>query len=145
VIPVGSAKVTVRRVPHIGETLGFRIDAEGCSLAFVSDHQQPDDRESVAEAVLELCDGADLVVHDAQYTEAEFVEKGTWGHSTIGYAVHVAAEAGARKLVLFHHDPVHTDAEMDRLLDQARSDAEASRLDGVLAAAEGLSLDLKPR
>jgi phosphoribosyl 1,2-cyclic phosphodiesterase len=145
VIPVGSAKVTVRRVPHVGATLGFRIDAEGCSLAFVSDHQEPEDRAFVDPAVLELCDGADLVVHDAQYTESEFVEKATWGHSTVGYAVHVAAEAGARKLILFHHDPVHTDADMDRILEQARSGREASRLDGVLAAAEGLSLDLTPR
>jgi ribonuclease BN (tRNA processing enzyme) len=145
VVPVGSAKVTVRRVPHVGETLGFRVDAEGCSLAFVSDHQAPDNRDFVDEAVLELCDGADLVVHDAQYTEAEFVDKATWGHSTVGYAVHVAAEAGARKLVLFHHDPVHSDGDMDRILDMARSDAEASRLDGVVAAAEGLSLDLTPR
>ena len=145
VIAVGSAKVTVRRVPHVGTTLGFRIEAEGCSLAFVSDHQQPDDRRHVADAVLELCDAADLVVHDAQYTEEEFVAKATWGHSTISYAVHVAAEAAARRLVLFHHDPLHDDVTMDRLVDQARAEVDASRLDGVQAAAEGLTLDLAPR
>lgn len=144
-IPVGSAKVTVRRVPHVGTTLGFRIDAGGETLAFVSDHQAPDNRDFVDEAVLELCDGADLVIHDAQYTEAEFEEKATWGHSTINYAVHVAAEAGAKTLVLFHHDPVHTDDDMDRIVEEALSCAEASRLDGILAAAEGLSLDLTPR
>ena len=141
-LAVGSAKVMVRRVPHVGDTLGFRIEAGGFSVAYVSDHQAPEDRRTVSENVLELCDGADLVVHDAQYTDAEFAEKATWGHSTIDYAVHVAAEAGARTLVLFHHDPVHTDDDMDRILEGARRAPGASRLDAVVAAAEGSSLDL---
>ena len=141
-LAVGSAKVLVRQVPHVGATLGFRIEAGGRSLAFVSDHQAPADRQTIADAVLELCDGADLVVHDAQYTDEEFVEKATWGHSTIDYAVHVAAEAGARALVLYHHDPVHTDDDMDRLLDHASRAPGAERLTTVLAAAEGMSIDL---
>jgi len=145
VIPVGSAKVTVRRVPHVGTTLGFRIDADGRSVAYVSDHQAPDDRSAVADGVFELCDRADLVIHDAQYTEEEFVAKATWGHSTFSYAVHVAAEAGARQLVLFHHDPVHTDQDMDRLLESSLRYPGASRLDAVRAAEEGLSLDLASR
>ncbi len=144
-LAVGSAKVLVRRVPHVGVTLGFRIEAGGRSLAFVSDHQapmDPRDRGYVSEAVLQLCDGADIVVHDAQYTDEEFAKKAHWGHSTIDYAVHVAAEAGARRLVLFHHDPVHTDEEMDRLIDQAADAPGASRLDVVVGATEGMSLDL---
>jgi ribonuclease BN (tRNA processing enzyme) len=145
VLGVGSAKVKIRQVPHVGTTLGFRIEAEGRTLAFVSDHQQPEDSSFVADAVLELCDGADVLVHDAQYTEEEFAQKATWGHSTIEYAVHVAAEAGARELVLYHHDPVHTDDDMDRILDFARTRPEATRLDGIVAAAEGLTLDLTTR
>ena len=141
VLAVGSAKVLVRRVPHVGATLGFRIEAGGRSLAYVSDHQAPMDLRSVDDAVLELCDGADVVIHDAQYTDDEFAEKATWGHSTIGYAVHVAVEAGARQLVLYHHDPVHGDDAIDRLVDQARRGA-GGRLDAVVGAAEGLTLDL---
>lgn len=144
-VAVGSAKVTVRRVPHVGTTLGFRIEAEGCSVAYVSDHQAPGDRFSVADAVLELCDGVDLAIHDAQYTDDEFAAKATWGHSTFAYAARVAAEAGARRLALFHHDPVHTDEDLDRLLEETRRYPEASRLDGVVAAEEGLSIDLAPR
>ncbi|HAM01017.1 MAG TPA: MBL fold metallo-hydrolase [Acidimicrobiaceae bacterium] len=144
VVAVGSAKVTVRRVPHVGTTLGFRIEANGNSVAYVSDHQAPNDLTTVSSAVLELCDGADLVIHDAQYTDAEFAEKATWGHSTVAYAVRVAAESGARHLVLYHHDPLHGDTEMDRLVDEACSAAGASRLDAVTAAAEGLSLELAP-
>jgi len=142
VVGVGSAKVLVRRVPHVGTTLGFRIEAGGTAVAYVSDHQAPDDRAQVDPAVLELCHGADLVIHDAQYTEEEFRAKATWGHSTVAYAVHVAAEAGARQLVLFHHDPQHEDDVVDGLLAQARAEPEAGRLDAVVAAREGWSLDL---
>jgi phosphoribosyl 1,2-cyclic phosphodiesterase len=139
---IGSAKIQVRRVPHVGTTLGFRIEADGAAVAFVSDHQAPADRRTVATSVLELCEGADLVIHDAQYTEEEFVAKATWGHSTVDYAVHVAAEAGAHRLALYHHDPDHTDDVLDRLVEQARSAPGSSRLDSVVAAAEGLTVEL---
>ena len=142
VVAVGSAKVLVRRVPHVGTTLGFRIETGDLSLAFVSDHQAPDDRAQVDPAVLELCDRADLVIHDAQYTEEEYRAKATWGHSTVSYAVHVAAEAGARRLALFHHDPRHTDDDLDAMLAEAQATEDAGRLDGVLAAREGLAIDL---
>jgi ribonuclease BN (tRNA processing enzyme) len=139
---ISSAKVKVRLVPHVGTTLGFRIEAEGASVAFVCDHQAPDDFVSVATGVLELCDGADLVVHDAQYTESEYRAKGTWGHSTIAYAVHVAAEAGARELALFHHDPTHRDHDLDLILACARELPETSRLDELIMSAEGMVLDV---
>jgi phosphoribosyl 1,2-cyclic phosphodiesterase len=144
-IAIGSAKIRVRRVPHVGTTLGFRIEADGASVAYVSDHQTPADHRTVAASVLELCDGADLVIHDAQYTEAEFTTKSTWGHSTVGYAVHVAAEAGARHLSLYHHDPDHTDEILDRLVDEAHTARDASRLESVTAAAEGASVELGHR
>jgi phosphoribosyl 1,2-cyclic phosphodiesterase len=142
VLPVGTAKVTVRRVPHVGTTLGFRIEAGNTAVAFVSDHQAPEDRGEVDPAVLELCDGADLVIHDAQYTEEEYRAKATWGHSTVSYAVHVAARAGARQLALFHHDPRHTDDDIDRMLAEAQATDDARHLDAVIAAREGLAIDL---
>jgi len=142
VVAVGSAKVLVRKVPHVGTTLGFRIEAGGRALAFVSDHQAPEDRAVVDPAVLELCDRADLVIHDAQYTEEEYRAKATWGHSTVSYATHVAAEAGARRLALFHHDPRHTDDDIDRMLAEAQATGDAARLDAVLAAREGLAIDI---
>jgi phosphoribosyl 1,2-cyclic phosphodiesterase len=142
VLAVGSAKVLVRQVPHVGTTLGFRIEAGNATVAFVSDHQAPENRAEVDPAVLELCHRADLVIHDAQYTEEEYRAKATWGHSTVAYAVHVAAAAGARRLALFHHDPRHTDDDIDGLLAQALSTDDARHLDGVFAAKEGLSIDL---
>src|SRR5256885_15942112 len=64
--------------------------------------------------------GADLVIHDAQYTEEEYRDKVGWGHSPLEYAVDVALAAGARRLVLFHHDPQHDDAAMERMESEAR-------------------------
>jgi ribonuclease BN (tRNA processing enzyme) len=89
--------------------------------------------------VLDLCAGADLVIHDAQYTDEEFRQKGHWGHSTVDYAVRVAAESGARRLALFHHDPTHGDDEIDRLVEHAAEVAAPAGVE-VFAAAEGLSL-----
>ena len=140
-VAVGNAKVRVRPVPHSGPTNGYRVDWEGVSVAYVSDHQSPlDGGLRIAESVLELCDGVDLLIHDAQYTPEEFQEKAHWGHCTIDYAVLVAKEAGARKLCLFHHDPAHDDDTMDRLLDDARATGARLGVGEVMAAWEGLTL-----
>ncbi len=141
-LQIGATTISVRSIPHIGHTLGFRIQAGGRTLAYLSDHQAPVDGRSVADNVLELCEGADLVIHDAQYTDGEFSRLSDWGHSTAAYAVHVAREAGARRLALFHHDPAHTDADIDLILAQARRCAPALEVLEVSAAAEGSSVDL---
>ncbi len=92
--------------------------------------------------VLELCRDVDLLIHDAQYTEAEFAAKSTWGHCTSQYAVHVATEAGAKRLALFHHDPEHDDDTLDLLsLAAAESGARQGLLE-VVAASEGLCISL---
>ncbi len=96
---VGAVKVKVRPVPHIGRTLGFRLEADGQVLAYLSDHQAPLDLRTVEPDVLELCDGADLLLHDAQYTEQEFARIPDWGHSTATYAVRVARESGVKRLM----------------------------------------------
>ncbi len=139
---VGAAKVRARAVPHPGNTLGYRIEAEGKILAYLPDHQAPLDRSTVTQGVLELCEGADILVHDAQYTDEEFASKAEWGHSTIAYAVRVAAEAGAKRLLLFHHDPSHADRDIDRIVSGARRLPDAKRIDDVSAAREGESIDL---
>ena len=139
---VGTAKVRVRAVPHCGPTVGYRVEWGGAVVAYVSDHQAPADEDVVADTVLELADGADLLVHDAQYTRAEFAQKAHWGHCTVDYAVTVARRAGVSRLALFHHDPSHDDDELDRLLEGAGRAARGSGVDEVLAAAEGTSIAL---
>ncbi len=144
---LGDAKVRSRFVRHNGRTLGFRVEQAGASVAYVPDHGPgcvPDDPDDfVPDAVLELCDGADLLVHDAQYFPEEFESHRLWGHSTVDYAVQVAAEAGAKRLVLFHHDPFHGDREVDRVLERARDLADARNVEDVVAAHDGLELRLR--
>jgi phosphoribosyl 1,2-cyclic phosphodiesterase len=139
---IGAVKVKVRPIQHVGHTLGFRLEVDGQVLAYLSDHQAPLDLRTIEPNVLELCDGADLLLHDAQYTEEEFAALSDWGHSTANYAVLVAREAGVRRLTLFHHDPAHSDDEIDRMLDEARALASASPSLEVTAAAEGTTVEL---
>ena len=141
VIDIDGAKVTVAPVPHCGATVGYRIDLEGVSVAYVSDHQQPGEGATeVSPEVLELCQGVDLLIHDAQYTPEEFSTRSDWGHCTVEYAVEVAARSGAKRLAMFHHDPSHCDDQIDDLLAQARGFAQGTGIVEVLAAAEGLTL-----
>jgi phosphoribosyl 1,2-cyclic phosphodiesterase len=147
VVVVPGGLVRAREVPHVGRTLGYRVECDGAVIAYLGDHQAPlagdgppAGASSIQQAALELADGADLLVHDAQYTEAEFEVKAHWGHSTVGYAIEVARAAGARRLALFHHDPTHD----DDMLDQMGRDAETAaggELEVVMAA-EGLAIKL---
>jgi phosphoribosyl 1,2-cyclic phosphodiesterase len=139
---IGDVRVMARSVPHIGPTNGYRIEHDGVAVAYISDLQQPMNGAGVPDAVLELCDGADLVIHDSQYTQAEFERKAHWGHCTIDFAVRVAAEAGARRLALFHHDPEHDDVTLDGLVAGAAARASATGVREVFAAAEGRTVTL---
>jgi phosphoribosyl 1,2-cyclic phosphodiesterase len=140
-LAIGNAKVMVRPVPHTGPTVGYRVTWDGATVTYISDHQAPLALDSVPDRVLELAEGADVLIHDAQYTRAEFTEKAHWGHCTTDYALRVAREAGVRTLVLYHHDPAHTDGDMDRLLAETRALAGPGGPE-VLAAAEGMQLRL---
>jgi CheY-like chemotaxis protein len=98
----------------------------------------PEDRGHI-----EFLSGADLVIHDAQFTDEEYPKKIGWGHSTVEYAVSVALAAGAKRLALFHHDPLRDDEALDRLVVACRRQIEAcgGALD-LFAAAEGQMLEL---
>jgi phosphoribosyl 1,2-cyclic phosphodiesterase len=145
---IGGAKVRSRWVRHTDPTLGFRVETDGGSVAYLSDHGPgtvPDDPDDyVPPDVLDLCDGVDLLVHDAQHTVAEYEQKRTWGHCTIDYAVLVAKEAGARELALFHHCPSHGDDQLDTILRDARE--LSARINGpeVFAAADDMHHELRP-
>lgn len=138
-LELDGAKVLVRPVPHVGITNGYRVEMGGATVAYLSDHQMPEDgSHAVTDAVLDLCDGVDLLIHDAQYTVEEFAAKADWGHCTVDFALHVAREAGVRGLALFHHDPTHHDDAVDSILRRARQLAVGSGIDEVMAAHEGL-------
>ncbi|HYD10905.1 MAG TPA: MBL fold metallo-hydrolase [Acidimicrobiales bacterium] len=145
-LAVGNAKVTARSVPHVGETNGYRIDWDGATVAYISDHQSPrvgeDEGMTIADSVLELAEGVDVLIHDSQYWPGEWRAKHYFGHCSVDYAVHVARVAGAKRLVLFHHDPAHDDAEVDKILEHARLRAAGTCIEEVVAAYEGLTISL---
>jgi phosphoribosyl 1,2-cyclic phosphodiesterase len=140
---IGRARVLSRLVPHLGPTNGYRVDWDGFTVAYISDHQAPKGLDTVAEAALELADGVDLLIHDAQYTDDDWEKKSHWGHCTVDYAVLVAKEAGAKRLALFHHDPAHGDDILDKLLERATAGAKGTSVAEVISASEGTTVSFE--
>lgn len=137
---IGNFAVKSRLVPHIGNTLGFRVTLGDSSVVYLSDHQMPfDGSMSITDGARELCQGADVLIHDSQYTSDEFAQKYNWGHCTIDYALWVAIECQVKTLVLFHHDPSRHDDELDAILARVVSEGAAAGVN-VVAAHEGLTL-----
>lgn len=109
-------KIMSRLVPHIGPTVGYRLEFAGSTIAYISDHQQPlDGSFHLPDGVRELAEGVDLLIHDSQYTPQEFSVKNNWGHCTAEFAIEIAAKTGAKRLALYHHDPDRTDAALDAM------------------------------
>jgi CheY-like chemotaxis protein/phosphoribosyl 1,2-cyclic phosphodiesterase len=145
----GGVRVIARYMNHPAVTLGYRLEADGVALVYATDHE-PHSRHQAAghhedQRHIDFLQGADLVIHDAQYTEAEYPAKMTWGHCPATQAVDFAVAARARWLALFHHDPARDDDAVDRLVEVCRARARAARnsLD-VFAAAEGQVVELEP-
>lgn len=145
--PVEGFEVLAREIPHKGgRTFGYRVSDAGGTIAYLSDHSPtglgpgPDGLGERHEAALALASGADLLITDAQHLAAQFPDVAFLGHASVEYDVELAVEAGARTLVLFHHDPWRTDDEVDAVLALAR-DRAAGRVE-VVAAREGLEVGL---
>ena len=137
-------------IPHRGgRMMGYRIGHGHASMAYVSDHGPvdagpgPEGFGEYHDAIMGLAGGVDLLIHDAQYTVEEFGPRAHFGHSTADYAVRLAIRAGARRLVLFHHDPLHDDAQVDRILEHCRELAGPADIE-IEAAVEGTVIDLRP-
>jgi len=136
--------VLAAEIPHKGgRTFGYRVSEHGRSLAYLSDHwpvgagEGSDGLGAYHDAALALAEEVDVLIHDAQYTAAEFPGRRSYGHSSVEYAVGLAEAARARRLVLFHHDPSRTDDEIDALVD-----AIQRRIVDVVGAEEGMTIDL---
>jgi ribonuclease BN (tRNA processing enzyme) len=143
-IDLGSFRVTARSVRHRGYALGFRVEHDGSSIAYLSDHgpgaedRGTEEDDLVPDHVLDLVDGVDVLFHDAQYTDADYARLRHFGHTTPSYAVRVAAAGKVATLHLYHHDPARTDEGVDEMLDTARRAAGELGFSGeVRAAAEG--------
>ena len=131
---VGEAKVTVAKGNHPGGVVAYRIEHEGKSLVYATDTEH---YASVDPALRTLSMGADVLVYDSQYSPEEYKTKMGWGHSTYVEGAELARAAGVGKYVLFHHDPMRTDAQV------ADFEARAQSLYGAsVAAREGMEIDL---
>ncbi|MHB8508696.1 MAG: MBL fold metallo-hydrolase, partial [Candidatus Dormibacteria bacterium] len=134
-------RVRALDIPHPGgRMLGYRLESAGATVCYISDHAPvmlgpgPEGFGEYHENALELAREVDLLIHDAQYTAEEFPSRALYGHSAADYAVGLASRAGARSLLLFHHDPQRTDAGVDEILAHCRRVAPADL--EVNAAAE---------
>lgn len=138
-------EVLAREVPHKGgRTFGYRVTAGGRSLAYLPDHdpracgEGPDGHGARHEAALALAAGVDVLVHGAPFTVDQRDLATDYGHATVDYAVALAAEAGAGRLVLTHHAPGRTDDEVDAIA----AAAGAASCVATDPAREGLVLDV---
>ncbi len=120
---------------HPDGATGYRVEYGGRAVAYVTDLEHR--RGSRDPEVLALVAGADLMIYDATYTDAEFADRIGWGHSTWEEALRVADAAGVGQVAIFHHDPSHDDAFMDGV-----ADAAVRRRPGTVVAREGLTISL---
>jgi phosphoribosyl 1,2-cyclic phosphodiesterase len=128
--------IAIRRAPirHPQGALGYRLEADGRAIVIGTDREHGDpvlDRQ-----FLEFCAGADVLLHDAQYTPEELPARRGWGHSTWRQAAELAREAKVKQLVLVSHDPVRSDEEIDRITALARE-----AFPNTIAGREGLVVD----
>lgn len=135
-------QVTALDIPHRGgRAFGFRIEDGLSAAAYLSDHspfslgEGPDGVGEYHETARRLVSGADLLIHDSQYTREEFVEKYDWGHCSYEYPLGLARECSVKRTLLFHHDPGRTDVQLDELA-AGLSDTNAE------FAVEGTRIDL---
>ncbi|ACY16726.1 MBL fold metallo-hydrolase [Haliangium ochraceum] len=163
---IGKARISCTRLNHPWIAIAYRIDADGASVVYASDtapfrdilleHEfiakppvvggplSPADASKLAsmrEALVGLCQGADVLIYDTQFTQAEYRSRPHWGHSTPDDALEIAFAAKVKTLVLYHHAPERTDDEQDAILRECRVKLAGAPFD-VMAAYEGLELSI---
>ncbi|MSO41746.1 MAG: MBL fold metallo-hydrolase [Solirubrobacterales bacterium] len=148
---IGPAKIRAESVTHRGPTLGYRITDGGTALAYIPDHEPGlgaplDSLESDWISGYDLAKDADLLIHDCQYTDLEHHAHVGWGHSRVTDTLTFARRTDARRLLMFHHDPLHPDDFLDSFYATARERWEelGGEAGAIEMAAEGHSLEVTP-
>jgi Beta-lactamase superfamily domain len=142
---LGPATIRAEAVTHRGPTLGYRITDGAQTLCYIPDHEPAlgaplEGLEPEWISGYDLARDADLLIHDCQYTDAEYPAHVGWGHSSLTHALQFARRVAARETLLFHHDPGHTDDDLDAMLDTAHAQwtAAGGRQSAISMAAESL-------
>jgi ribonuclease BN (tRNA processing enzyme) len=140
-LEVGNFRVTSAFVCHPGATVGFRIESPDGVIAYLPDHEPalgvpdfPGDPEWTSG--YSLAEGAELLIHDAQYTDGEYATHVGWGHSSVSQVIAFSELAGVKHTVLFHHDPVREDDELEAILAESRKNHPDSSVSISVAAEE---------
>jgi len=140
---IGPFRIQSRYVIHPGPTVGFRISHANKTFTYIPDHEPALGLHGIVAdkkwvSGIDLANEADILLHDAQYTKEQYQQRIGWGHSSMDDAVYFASLAGAKKILLAHHDPSHTDQMLEALV------AAVTKQSGVVfeLAAEGMEIDL---
>lgn len=120
VIEIGEFSITAQLIIHPNPTIGYRIESAGAAITYLPDHEPalggrtfPHDKSWVSG--YKLAEGADLLIHDTQYTAEEYQERVGFGHSSVDHAFQFAGLTDVKHFAPFHHDPTHSDADLDRI------------------------------
>jgi ribonuclease BN (tRNA processing enzyme) len=137
--------ITAQLIIHPNPTIGYRIQCGGATVTYLPDHEPalggrtfPRDKSWVSGYA--LAEGADLLIHDTQYTEREYQDRVGFGHSSVRHAFQFAELTNVKQFAPFHYDPTHSDQDLDRMFEEAL--AERSSTYQVTPSREGLSLEL---
>ncbi|MCX6135528.1 MAG: MBL fold metallo-hydrolase [Ignavibacteriales bacterium] len=141
-IKLRGCTVKTMYVNHPGFTVGYRLEYKGKTLVYISDNEPYDGKVAASmtnfepivkekydsqrgdpnQRVFDFCRGADVLIHDATYTPEEYIDRVGWGHSHYLFTLRVAAEADVKRLVLFHHEPTHSDDKVDDILRKCKAE-----------------------
>ena len=160
---IGGAKIEVMYVNHPSFALGYRISQNGKKLVYISDNEpfDPDVAHSLRnvdariveeysrsngdpnQRLYDFVRDADVLIHDATYTPEEYAERNGWGHSPYLFTLKVAAMGKVKRLVLFHHDPTHTDSDIDVIYEKCKQEIQRCKYSfECVAAMEGMEIVL---
>lgn len=147
---IDDLRITTRYLNHPVLTLGYRFEMAGATVVYCCDHEPharlPGQRNPLHDRDrhhAQFIAGADLLIHDAQFTDAEYPARKGWGHSTVEYVVEIAEAAGVKQVALSHHDPTRTDEALDQIVAAARADLAARQSPlQLFAAADGQIVEI---
>lgn len=134
IVSADGLKLSCIEQNHPGGSFGFRVDVDGVSFVICTDHEHGD---QVEEKYVEFARGADLLIHDAQYTTEELATHKGWGHSSYDQCMELAERAGVKRLVFTHHDPDHDDKFLTHMEKQCQQ-----RFKESLMAREGMKIEI---
>lgn len=146
VIEIGEFAITAQLIIHPNPTIGYRIQCDHAAVTYLPDHEpalgsHTFPREKEWTSGYKLAEGSDMLIHDTQYTEAEYQTRIGFGHSSIRHAFQFASLTNVKQFVPFHHDPTHSDDELDRMFSQAIDEMDPSYK--VIPSQEGRTLEVE--